>query len=161
MTSEINKIKDNILSNFKELNAGENHIIPQRWLKLIYFPSLNPKEKKAFDEAIEELVNEELIALFNNTIKLTEKGADKIYPDCGKSPNEKIKNDILHKFKELNAGENHIIPPRWLSLIYFPTLNPKEKRVFEETIEELITDEIVLPARDTIKLTKKGVDAIC
>ncbi len=73
---------------------------------------------------------------------------------------DKIKNDILSKFKELNAGENHVIPPRWLSLIYFPTLNPKEQKVFEETIEDLITDGMVLPARDTIKLSKKGVEVI-
>ncbi len=160
MISEIDKMKDNILNKFKELNAGENHVIPPRWFSLVYIPALNPKEKEAVNKAIEELVNEELIALVNEAIKLTKKGADKIYPDGEESPNEKIKNDIMNKFKELDAGENHIIPARWLSLIYFPTLNPKEQMVFEESIEELITDEIVLPARDTIKLTKKGVKTI-
>jgi len=153
-----NKIKKDILDKFKELNAGENHVIPSKWLKLIYYPSLNPKEKESFKEGIEGLINDGLIASVQDTIKLTKKGADKIYP--GENPKEKVKDDILNKFREINAGENHVIPSRWLSLIYYPTLNPKEKKVFEEAIEELINEEIVLPSRDTIKLTKKGFDRI-
>ncbi|MCP4347178.1 MAG: hypothetical protein GY795_16830 [Desulfobacterales bacterium] len=160
MNSELYKIKNDILNKFRELNAGENHVIPPRWLGLFYFPTLNPKEKEVFEKAIEELINEKLIVPVNDTIKLTKKGVDKIYPDYETSPKEKIKNDILDKFREIKAGENHVIPPRWLGLIYFPTLNPKEKMVFDETIEELITDGIVLSARDTIKLTPKGVKEI-
>jgi len=146
------------LNKFKELNLGENHILHPKWLNLIYYPALNPKEQKVFKEAIESLINDGLAEPVQDSVKLTGKGADRIYP--GENPKKKVKDDILKKFKELNAHENHAIPPRWLSLIYYPTLNPKEKKVFEEAIEDLINEEIVMPSRDTVKLTKKGVDMI-
>ncbi len=160
MSKETEKIKKDILNKFIQLNAGANHTIPPRWFNLHYYPLLNPKEKDVFDEAIKELISEGFVSSVQNTVMLTEKGADNIYPDIKGTPKEKVKNDILKKFKELNARENHVISGRWLSLIFFPSLKPKEKNVFDEAIDELIKEEIVMPARNTIKLTKKGVDTI-
>ncbi len=160
MSKEIEKIKSDILNKFIELNAGVNHTIPPRWFNLHYYPLLNSTEKNVFEKAIEELIEEGIIASVQDSIMLTEKGVDKIYPDKKGTPKEKVKNDILKKFKDVKAKENHVIPGRWLSLLYFPSLNPKEKKVFDEAIDELIKEEIVMPAYDTIKLTKKGVNTI-
>jgi len=49
---------------------------------------------------------------------------------------------------------------RWLSLIYYPTLNQPEKAVFQDTIRDMIAEGIVRPVRDTIMLTQKGVEKI-
>jgi predicted transcriptional regulator len=160
MSKEIEKIKGDILHKFIELNAGVNHTIPPRWFNLHYYPLLNSTEKNVFEKAIEELIEEGIVASVQDSIMLTEKGVDKIYPDKKGTPKEKVKKDILKKFKDINAKENHVIPGRWLSLLYFPNLNPKEKRVFDEAIDELIKEEIVIPAHNTIKLTKKGVYTI-
>ena len=73
---------------------------------------------------------------------------------------DKIANDLFEKFKSLNLDDKHALPARWLSLIYYPTLTPPEKAVFQDTVRELIDDEIVKSVRNTIMLTKKGVEKI-
>jgi hypothetical protein len=72
----------------------------------------------------------------------------------------KIMNDVLAEFKALNLDDSRALPARWLSLIYYPTLTPPEKAVFQDTIREMIAQGIVRPVRDTIMLTKKGVQTI-
>jgi hypothetical protein len=73
---------------------------------------------------------------------------------------DKIMNDVLAKFKALNLDEHHALPARWLSLIYYPTLTKQEKAVFQDTIRDLIANGIVRHVRNTIMLTKKGVETI-
>ncbi len=72
----------------------------------------------------------------------------------------KIMNDVLARFKALNLDETHALSARWLSLIYYPTLTQSEKAVFQDTIRDMIAQGIVRPVRDTIMLTKKGVETI-
>jgi len=161
MKSEVKKIMDDILAKFKEINAEAGHVIPPRWLDLVYIPKLNPKEQDSFEEAIDYLISENLIEVDSkNNIKLTKKGMDYIYPVNTNELIGKIRKDIMDKFRELNAREGHVIPARWLSLIYYPSLNPKEKEVFSKAIEDLIEEGLIAPARDTIKLTEKGVFTI-
>jgi len=73
---------------------------------------------------------------------------------------DKITNDVLAKFKALNLDEHHALPARWLSLIYYPTLTQQEKAVFQDTVRDIIADGIVRHVRNTIMLTKKGVETI-
>ncbi len=73
---------------------------------------------------------------------------------------DKIANDILAKFKSLNLDDKHALPARWLSLIYYPTLTPAEKAVFQDTVRDIIAEGLVRPVRNTIMLTKKGVEKI-
>ncbi|CAB1063444.1 hypothetical protein D1BOALGB6SA_8227 [Olavius sp. associated proteobacterium Delta 1] len=75
-------------------------------------------------------------------------------------PKEKIKQDILGQFKSINADVGHVLPPNWLPAIYIPSLNPKEKAVLQEAIDELISEGLVVSKGDNLALTEKGVDAI-
>jgi hypothetical protein len=72
---------------------------------------------------------------------------------------EKVTNDILAKFKSLNLDEHRALPARWLSLIYYPSLTQPQKAVFQDTIRDMIAMG-VKPVRDTIMLTKEGVEKI-
>lgn len=65
-----------------EVNAKAGHTLPSRWLQLKYIPTLNPIEKKAFEEAIHALVNDGIVEYIegsSSTIKLTVKGEEGIY----------------------------------------------------------------------------------
>jgi hypothetical protein len=73
---------------------------------------------------------------------------------------DKVANDILAKFKSLNLDEHRALPARWLSLIYYPTLTQPQKAVFQDTIRDMITMGIVKSVRNTIMLTKEGVEKI-
>jgi hypothetical protein len=74
------------------------------------------------------------------------------------SPKDKIKGDILSQFKAENADVGHTLPPNWL-VRYGMTLNPKEKAVFDEAVNELITEGIVEPTiRNNLAFTAKGVE---
>lgn len=87
----------------------------------------------------------------------------KINPDDIRTNNnlkKKIKNDILRKFQEINADVGHVLPPKWLHLTYYPSLNPKEKASFNDAINELIESSLVESTGDNLRLTKKGVDFI-
>jgi len=103
MTNDIqiykDNIKDGILNKFKEINAKENDVLPPRWVKLHFFPSLNPKEKDVFNDAVKELIKEGIIVVLKNNngnfdnFKLTKKGLDKIYSVATiKCPN--CKNEV-------------------------------------------------------------------
>jgi predicted transcriptional regulator len=122
----------------------------------VYLPKLTPAERKAVRPAIEELINEGLLQRVHRSLKLTAKGGDLLYPDVGMAPKEKVKQGILKQFKELGAKENQIMSSWWLSFLYFPTLNPKQRAVFQEAIKEMSDDGIVALWRNTIKLTFKG-----
>ncbi len=73
---------------------------------------------------------------------------------------DKIANDLFEKFKSLNLDDKHALSARWLSLIYYPTLTQPEKAVFQDTVRELIAEGVVRSVRDTIMLTRKGMEKI-
>lgn len=81
-------------------------------------------------------------------------------PSDDTSSKEEIKNDILDKFRSINAKAGDILPPRWLNPVYFTSLNPKQKEVFEEAIQELIDENLIEKTNGNIALTREGVNRI-
>jgi len=77
-------------------------------------------------------------------------------------PKEKILKDIFAKFREIKANVGHTLPPRWLSLYYYPSLNPKEQEFLEIAIKELGDDNFVeyTGKKDNLRLKEKGYDEI-
>lgn len=73
-----------------------------------------------------------------------------------------IKREILDKFRSLGS-ENDTLPPHWLELDYFASLDSQEKKVFKQAVKELVSSGLVeqLDAPDdTLRLTQKGTDLI-
>jgi predicted transcriptional regulator len=74
-----------------------------------------------------------------------------------------IKRDILSKFREVNAGPGRALPPSWLEIFYISGLNPKEKRLCEQAVNELVDDGLVLfkdDSRRVMIITERGVEKI-
>ncbi|MGA2403996.1 MAG: toll/interleukin-1 receptor domain-containing protein [Syntrophobacteraceae bacterium] len=81
----------------------------------------------------------------------------------GRIYRDKVKGDIMPKFREIKAQAGWTLPPRWLQLDYIQSLNPKENAELEPGIKELIDEgkvEFVKSAIPTLRLTKKGEDAL-
>jgi len=110
--------------------------------------------------AIEELINEGLLQRVHRSLKLTAKGGDLLYPDEEMSPKDVVKQGILKQFKDMRAKENQVVPSLWLSTLYFSSLNPKQRAVYQEAIKEMIKDGIVAMEWNTIKITGKGTKII-
>ncbi|GEM_PF-685461 len=160
MRTEIEKIKQDILNHFKERNMGANQVLSPYWLPSVYLPQLTPAERQAVRPAIEELVNDGLLQRVQRSLKLTVKGGDLLYPDMGMAPKDVVKQGILKQFQEMGAKENQVVPSLWLSTLYFSSLNPKQRAVYQEAIKEMIDDGIVALDWDTIKITGKGTEII-
>lgn len=47
---------------------------------------------------------------------------------------ETIKQELLDKFREINARAGYTLPTRWLQLQYLSKLNPKEEKLFQEAL---------------------------
>jgi predicted transcriptional regulator len=160
MRTDIDKIKQDILNHFKERNVGAGHVLSPRWLPFFYLPQLTPTERKAVRPAIEELINEGLLQRVPRSLQLTAKGGDLLYPDEGMAPKDVVKQGILKQFKDMRAKENQVVPSLWLSTLYFSSLNPKQRAVYQEAIKEMIKDGIVALEWNTIKITGKGTEII-
>ncbi len=81
MLKDIKAIKKDILDKFREIDAEEDDILPDRWLTEEYFLNLNTYEKKIFKQALKELASQGLVANVKKpalNLKLTEKGANLI-----------------------------------------------------------------------------------
>jgi len=73
-------VRDMILGWFKRNNSDVGHVMDERNLQHSIVMKLNPKQKKVFDETINELVKDGLIEIKNDKLLvLTEKGVDYIY----------------------------------------------------------------------------------
>jgi predicted transcriptional regulator len=77
---------------------------------------------------------------------------------------KEIKKDILEMFRTLeNEEEGDILPPELLEADYFKRLNWEEKRVYQNAVNELISNGLVENVKGSalsLKLTDKGADLI-
>jgi len=80
-----------------------------------------------------------------------------LYPDFKvANAKNKIRNDIFAKFK---ANQDKTITYRWLNTLYFGgQLNPKEQRIFDDVIESMNTEKLMITgfAGLLFYLTEKG-----
>jgi predicted transcriptional regulator len=77
---------------------------------------------------------------------------------------KEIKKDILEMFRTLeNEEEGDILPPELLEADYYKRLNWEEKRVYQNAVNELISNGLVENVKGSalsLKLTDKGADLI-
>ena len=76
----IQKIQKAILAQYAHNNSRVGHTLEQKWITLMYMPTLNPVEQKYVQEAVIELAKKGYIC-FNQMgmLVLTEKGYNAIY----------------------------------------------------------------------------------
>ena len=160
MSTEIETFKKAIMHRFHEVNAEKGHILPQAWLTP--YLSKNVKQQTFFELAMQQLQVENLIEYKKNAdghyhIMLTTQGEDYLYPNF-KVTNAflKIRNDVLAKFQ---ANQDKTITFRWLNTNYFGgQLNPKEQRIFNDVIDNMIAEKLVTTSllNHFLYLTEKG-----
>ncbi len=159
-SSPKDEVKDKIMSWFKKSNSDVGHVMDERNLLQSIYMKLNPKQKNVLEEAIDELVQNDLIEIKNDKLLvLTEKGVDLIY--LSSSPKNEVKDKIMSWFKKSNSDVGDVMDERNLLQSIYMKLNPKQKNVFDEAIEELVQNEfITIKDEKLLVLTEKGVDSI-
>lgn len=81
--------------------------------------------------------------------------------DLSSSPKDEVKDKIMSWFKKSNSDVGHVMDERNLLQSIYMKLNPKQKNVFDEAIEELVQNEfITIKDEKLLVLTEKGVDSI-
>ena len=76
---------------------------------------------------------------------------------------KEIKKDILDMFRSLENEQADVLPPELLESDYFIRLNWEEKRIYQNAVNELVSNGLVENVRGSalsLKLTDKGADLI-
>ncbi len=82
MSKDKPDIKRDILSKFREVNAGPGRALAPSWLQMFYKPGLDPQEKRLCETAVNEMLDDELIYFKDNSQRvmiITETGVEKIF----------------------------------------------------------------------------------
>lgn len=81
--------------------------------------------------------------------------------DFASSPKDDVRNMILDWFKRNNSDVGHVMDERNLLHSILMKLNPKQNKVFDEAIDELVKDGLIeIKNNKLLILTKKGVNHI-
>lgn len=83
MVKDKKMIKRDILDKFRSIEEEESDLLPARWLESDYIPKLTPLEKRECKKAINELISTGIVEDVRDPVwnlRLTQKGADLIYP---------------------------------------------------------------------------------
>jgi hypothetical protein len=81
-TKTVEKLCQKILNRFAATNSRVNHTVDYKWINFNLLKELNPKESALVDQAIQKLVEDELITVEDRhgwCMVLTQKGFDTIY----------------------------------------------------------------------------------
>lgn len=73
---EKTKIMNDIMGQFRAMEAKSGGSLPPHWLGLTYIPRLNAKERDYLGAAIEQLIQDGLVEDQQGDLALTAKGAD-------------------------------------------------------------------------------------
>lgn len=75
-----------------------------------------------------------------------------------------IKDEILGRFRSMNAKAGDVLPVGWLYDDFMSNLSAKEQKAFEEIVSEMIKEgliEYVGGPKPTYAVTRKGLDILC
>ena len=156
MTTYTEFVKQEVMDYFAETKADSGHAFNYHAFFHSRIVNWNPKQKDAFEEAINELISEGLIEKNGNSLSLTEKGVEKIYPDPGSS----IRDAILDFFAKCNARTGHAFNSKAFFHQVMIHWNPKQKKGYDPAMSELLKAGLVEEKDGIILLTKKGYDHI-
>ena len=151
-----------ILEQFEKQNSKAGHILMMRNLKLGLFQKFNPKQQEEVVNAINSLINKGYITYEDGKsgpecLRLTELGFENLYQNS-KSTSE-LEKLIMKEFEKQNSKVGHILMMRNLNFGLVQNLNPVEKDLFVQAVNNLINKELITYEKDNLeclKLTEKG-----
>ncbi|MCV9930829.1 hypothetical protein OIU80_00910 [Flavobacterium sp. LS1R47] len=159
-------MEDLILSQFEQQNSSTGDMIMMRSLRNGIIQKLNPKQQDEVLKSIDSLINSGFITYENGKLeclRLTELGFQRLYKNS-KSTDD-IEELILNKFKQQNSRANDIVQLKNLNFTIFQQLNPIEKDLFSDAINNLqangyVTYEGKNTAIECLRLTDIGYDKL-
>lgn len=156
------ELKDAIMHQFERQNLKPNEVIPMRFWIHSFVAPLNPKEQDLFEQAANELIDEGKLIYEKDGIeclRLTEEGFSNLYRNS-KSVQD-IEEDIMDKFRSMNCRKGQGFMLRNLDP-YIRSLNPVEKLLVENAIENLINKQYIRLSdeKDFLFLEQGGFDYI-
>ncbi|MEJ5053700.1 hypothetical protein [Sphingobacterium sp. MYb382] len=155
-----------ILNEFEKGKLKTNEIIPLRNLRFGLLSKLNPKQQDQAADAINSLITKEYITYEDGTqgiecIRLTQGGFDALYQKSMSV--DDIEKQILSEFEDQNSRAGSIVMLKKLNFGLLQNLNPKEKSLFNDAIQNLIDKEMITyesGSLECLRLTEKGYDAL-
>lgn len=155
-------MEDLIMELFEKQNSRIGHILMIKNLNFGLFQKLNPKQKDEANIALSTLIEKEFITYEDGTngpecIRLTELGFNNLYKNSKTTLD--IENLIMKEFEKQNSRAGHILIIKNLNFGLFQSLNPIEKELIEQAVNNLITKELITYENDKLeclKLTDKG-----
>ena len=152
------------MSQFEKQNSKTGDILMMRNLNNGIFRTLNPKEQDEAENTINSLIDKGFITYEKSALeclRLTELGFNSLYKNS-KSVDD-IEKLILNAFEKQKARANHILMIRNLNHSVFQNLNPIEKSLIEDAINNLQTKGFVVyedgsSGVECLRLTDLGYD---
>lgn len=126
------------MSQFEKQSSKTGDIIPMRVLNNGILRTLNPKQQDEALNSINSLIDKRFISYEKGVLeclKLTELGFQSLYKNS-KSVND-IEKLILDAFEKQNSRANDMLMFRNLNHSIFKNLNPIEKNLIEEVVNNL------------------------
>lgn len=150
------------MSQFEKQNSQTGGVIMMRVLNNGILRTLNPKQQDEAINTINSLIEREFITYEKNhdCLRLTEVGFQSLYKNS-KSSND-IEKLILNAFERQNSRSNDILIIRSLNHTIFKNLNPIEKNLIEDAVNNLINKGFIKyedkSGPDCLRLTELGYE---
>ena len=161
MDAAARSVRDDILEHFLAMRSTTGFALTLPWIKT-YIGKLGDTGQAIFDSACQALTDEGLVKVRSggprgNTVVITRKGIETIYPDPDP---ETLRLAVLTKFREIGAKEGYILPDMWLQHDYERSLNELELEILQETLRDMASEglvEYVARPSPNLKVTAFGL----
>ena len=133
------------MSQFEKQNSKVGDIIMMKSLNNGILRNLNPKQQEGAINSINSLIDREYITYEKDgleCLRLTELGFRSLY--IGSKTTSDIEELILKAFEKQNSRANHILMIKNLNHTIFQNLNPIEKILIEDAVNNLQSKGFVI-----------------
>lgn len=155
-----------ILQQFEKQKSKAGDILMMRNLQFGVFQKLNPKQQTDAKNAINSLISKGFITYEDRkngpeSLRLTETGFEELYQNSRSISD--IENLVMKEFERQNSKVGHILMMRNLNFGLLQNLNPAEKDLFEQAVNNLINKELITyetESPECLRLTEKGFETL-
>ena len=153
-----------IMSQFEKQNSKVGDILMMRNLNNGILRTLNPKQQDEAINAINSLIDRQFVTYEKGNLeclRLTELGFKSLYKNSKTTSD--IEKLILDAFEKQNSRANHILMIKNLNHTIFQNLNPIEKQLIEDAVNNLenkgfVKYEDASSGPECLRLTELGYE---